>query len=91
MDTPSNLPIFLLGVWLVLLVIGAPFGLMGTGMTFEGGYTLSAYLFVITIWSYPALIVVAFVSFFLRGRHPALLWLPAVPLFLLGLSAWFNW
>jgi len=75
-------------IWLVLLVIGAPFALMGTGMAFEGGYTRSAYMFVVTVWSYPVFIVI---SFCLRNRHPVLLCLPAVPIMLLLLSAWFNW
>ncbi len=71
-------------IWLVILVLGAPFGLMLTGMAFEGGYTASAYLSVATVWSYPVFIVI---SFLLRNRHRSLLFLPAIPLLLIALES----
>src|ERR1700722_9124853 len=51
--------------------------LMGTGMAFEAGYTFDAYLFVVQVWMYPALVGVAYLF---RRRKPALIWLPMLPL-----------
>jgi hypothetical protein len=48
---------------------------MGTGMAFEGGYTMDAYLFVFAAWTYPVLVGVAYVF---RRRKPVLVWLPAL-------------
>ena len=71
---------FMLTVWVILLVLGAPIALMGTGMAFEGGPTVDAYMFLIAAWSYPPLVAAAF---FCRRRNPALVWLPLFTLLLL--------
>jgi hypothetical protein len=63
----------MLTIWCILLVLGAFPALMGTGMAFEGGYTLDAYLGLVAIWSYPPLVALAY---FFRRRRPALVWLP---------------
>jgi hypothetical protein len=68
----------MLTVWFVILVPWFPFfTLMGTGMAFEGGSTLNAYLFVLQVWAYPILVAL---TYYLRRRRPALVWLPALPL-----------
>jgi hypothetical protein len=77
----------MLTVWGALLVIGAPIGIMGSGMAFDGGETPGAYLFVTTIWSFPVLVGIAF---FLRKRNPSLVALPAIPLAILLLTAMFS-
>jgi hypothetical protein len=64
----------MLTIWSVILVPWLPvFTLMGTGMAFEGGYTLEAYLFVVAAWTYPALVAIAF---FFRRRNPLFVYLP---------------
>ncbi len=51
----------MLTIWCVILVPWVPiFSVMGTGMAFEGGYTLGAYLFVVMAWAYPILVGVAY-------------------------------
>ena len=60
-------------IWLILLALGAPFGLMVSAMAFEGDSTLDTYLWLIAVWSYPLLIAIAF---FYRRRKSALVWLP---------------
>jgi hypothetical protein len=69
----------MLVVWLILLVLGALPALMGTGMAFEGGHTLDAYLALFSIWSYPPLVGLAY---FFRRRKPALIWLPLLTILL---------
>ena len=71
--------VFVLVLWCILLVLGALPALMGTGMAFEGGHTLDAYLFLIATWSYPPLVAIAF---FYRRRKPVLVWLPVLTVFL---------
>lgn len=56
----SDLVTVMLTIWSILLVLGAPIALMGTGMAFEGGHTLDAYLFLIATWSYPLLVAATF-------------------------------
>ena len=66
----------MLTVWLVILIPWVPFfTVMGTGMAFEGGYTLGAYLFVFQVWAYPALVGLAY---YFRRRKPGLVWPPAL-------------
>lgn len=66
----------LLAIWFVVLVPWIPvFTLMGTGMAFEPGYTLDAYLFVFMAWAYPVLV---FIAYLFRRRRPGLVWLPAL-------------
>jgi len=77
-----------LTIWCILLVLGAPWALMGTGMAFEGGPTFSFYLFISTVWSYPVLLGV---SFLFRRRKPILIWLPAIPVLVSVASILFNW
>jgi hypothetical protein len=68
----------MLTIWCLILVPWLPFfTLMGTGIAFEGGDTLGAYLFVVMVWTYPALVGVAL---FFRRRQPKLIWLPMLPL-----------
>jgi hypothetical protein len=55
----TNTVMFVLVVWVILLVLGAPFALMLTGMAFEGGHTLDAYLSLAAVWSYPPLVAIA--------------------------------
>jgi hypothetical protein len=67
-----------LTLWLVILVPWVPaFTLIGTGMAFEGGYTVDAFLFVIGAWAYPILVAVAY---YLRRRKPQLVYLPILTL-----------
>jgi hypothetical protein len=67
-----------LTVWVAILVPWVPFfTLMGTGMAFEGGYTIGAYLAVFQFWAYPILVGV---SYYFRRRKPVLVWLPALVL-----------
>jgi hypothetical protein len=74
----------MLTIWCIILVPWLPFCIMGTGMAFEGGYTLGAYVSVVTFWMYPALLGVAY---FFRRRKPELIWLPVLTLIpLLGSS-----
>ena len=73
---PPPLPrvvLVMLIIWCILLVLGALPGLMLTGMAFEGGDTLDAYLSVIAVWSYPPLVAIAFIF---RRRKPRLVYLP---------------
>ena len=73
-----------LTIWCVVLVPWIPFfTLMGTGMAFEGGYTLAAWLFVFVVWAYPVFVGVAW---FFRRRRPALVWLPALILVPVGIE-----
>jgi hypothetical protein len=79
----------LLIIWLLLLVVAMPIGLMGVGMAGEGtGYNFSAYLYVITVLSYPAFLALAF---FLRRKAPWLVLLPAIPVIVMALSIRYNW
>jgi len=78
----------MLTIWSILLVLGIPFGLMGTGMAFEGGYTFGAYFFIVTTWSYPVLVAMAVLF---RRKKPRLIWLPALPLLVMALSYFSNW
>jgi hypothetical protein len=44
----------MLGIYFVILIPWIPFlTLMGTGMAFEGGNTLDAYVSVATVWAFP--------------------------------------
>ena len=66
----------MLTVWFIVLVPWVPFlSVMGSGMAFEGGDTLAAYLFVVMAWAYPVLVCVAY---YFRRRRPVLVWLPAL-------------
>jgi len=79
----------LLTIWTILLVIGGRFALMGIGMAGEGpGYNSSAYLFIVTVLSYPAFLALAFL---LRRKAPWLCLLPAVPVIVMVLAVHFNW
>lgn len=72
-----------LSVWIILLVLGAPLALMGTGMAFEGGHTLDAYLGLLAAWSYPPLVAVAY---FYRRRRPWLVCLPLLTVLLFAVE-----
>ena len=70
----------MLSIWCVILVPWVLLGLVGTGMAYEGGYTLDAYLGIATIWVYPPLVGAVY---FCRRRKPEFIWLPlltAIPL-----------
>src|ERR1700721_923043 len=69
----------MLVVWCILLVLGAPFALMMTGMAFEGGHTLDAYLSLVAVWTYPPTVAIAFCC---RHKKPALIWLPLLTILL---------
>jgi hypothetical protein len=77
----------MLAIWCILLVLGALPALMVTGMAFEGGHTLDAYLSLVAVWSYPPLVAVAY---FYRRRKPLLVCLPllTVVLFIVEQIAW---
>ena len=70
----------LLIVWSILFVVGTFPALMLTGMAFEGGHTLDAYVSLVAVWSYPPLVGIAF---YFRRRKPALVWLPLMTMLLL--------
>jgi len=70
---------FMLVVWCILLVLGAFPALLMTGMAFEGGHTLDAYLSLVAVWSYPPLVAAAF---FCRRKKPAFVWLPLLTILL---------
>jgi hypothetical protein len=67
----------MLTIWCIILMPWFPFLTLTTGMAFDGGYTLAAYLSVVIVWTYPALVGVAY---FFRRRKPQLIWLPVLPL-----------
>jgi hypothetical protein len=73
----------MLTIWCVLLVLGSLPALMLTGMAFEGGHTLDAYLTLVAVWIYPPLVGLAF---FFRRSRPVLVCLP----FLSGLVLLIN-
>jgi hypothetical protein len=77
----------MLTIWCIILVAGSLSGLMLTGMAFEGGHTLDAYLALIAVWSYPVLVGLAF---FYRRRRPLFVWLPSLTgvLFLIEKIVW---
>ena len=73
---PEPLPLSVKGpllIWLVILPPWMLLALMGTGMAFEGGYTLDAYMTLVVVWVYPALVAAAW---FFRRKRPQLVWLP---------------
>ena len=68
----------MLGIYFVILIPWIPFfTLMGTGMAFDGGNTLDAYISVATVWAFPIFVAV---SYLFRRRKRGLIWLPAIPL-----------
>jgi hypothetical protein len=68
----------MLGIYFVILVPWIPFfTLMGTGMAFDGGNTLDAYVSVATFWAFPIFVAVGYLF---RRRKPGLIWLPTIPL-----------
>jgi hypothetical protein len=46
-----------------------------SGRAFDGGYTLEAYVFVISVWIYPITVAAAFLG---RTRAPLLVFTPLV-------------
>lgn len=68
----------MLGIWFLLLIPWLPFAGL-SGMAFDGGYTLQAYIFVWAVWTYPITLGIAFLS---RRKHPGLVWLPFLNLVL---------
>jgi hypothetical protein len=76
----ANTVVFMLVVWCILLVLGALPALMLTGMAFEGGHTLDAYLSLTAVWSYPPLVAIAFLC---RRKKPVLIWIPSLTILLL--------
>jgi hypothetical protein len=73
----------MLVVWCILMALGLIPGLMATGMAFEGGHTLDAYLGLAAIWSYPPLVAIAF---FFRRRKTVLIWLPLLTVLLFAVE-----
>ncbi len=78
----------LLTIWCILLVLGAPLGLLTSGMAFEGGYTFGAIYSVTIVWLYATLVGVAYAY---RRSKPALAWLPLIPVALILLSMATSW
>jgi hypothetical protein len=75
-STPNSTPVnVVLTFWLALLGLAALPGLMLTGMAFEGGHTLDAYLSLVAVWSYPLLVAIAC---FYRRRRPLCVGLPLI-------------
>jgi hypothetical protein len=56
---------------------------MGSGMAFDNGSNVAAYVPVAVFWAYPALVWVAY-SY--RRRRPRLIWLPVIPLIIVFVS-----
>lgn len=79
---PLKLPVRIaLIIWFLILGPWILVALMGSGMAFEGGGTLDAYLFIVVAWSYPPLVLIAW---FFRRRRPALVLAPLLTLVLLA-------
>jgi hypothetical protein len=71
----------MLAIWCLILVPWLPFiTLMGSGLAFDGGNDLGAYLFVLIAWAYPTLVLIAY---FFRRKKPGFIWLPILPLIVL--------
>lgn len=64
-------------VWCALLVPWFPFALL-SGMAFDGGPTIQAYLFAASVWTYPITVGIAAIF---RKRVPGLLMLPLLNVF----------
>jgi hypothetical protein len=64
----------LLIIWVVLLIPWLPFAGL-SGMAFDGGNTVEAWLFVLSTWFYGPAVLAAFK---LRTRYPAVVFLPIV-------------
>ena len=69
-------------IWAVLLVPWLPFAAL-SGMAFDGGPTLAAYLFVWGLLTYPVSLLIAWL---LRKKAPFLVFLPCVNVILFCLS-----
>jgi len=65
----------MLTVWIIILVPWFLFAIIGSGMAFEGGHPVDAYLFIAMAWSYPILVAVAFLA---RRKYPRFVWLPLI-------------
>jgi hypothetical protein len=74
----------LLVFWCVLLLPWLPFALM-SGMAFDAGYTMHAYVFFWSVWTYPVAIAIAA---FLRRRMQLLALLPCVNVVAFLISGW---
>jgi hypothetical protein len=72
----QNAETLLFGAWLLLLVPWIVVALL-SGMAFDGGPTLKAYLFVSSAWTYP--LAVGVVAIF-RKRAPLVTLLPCLNL-----------
>jgi hypothetical protein len=78
----------LLILWSVIAIPWNPiYTLMGTGIAFEGGPTLGAYLAVLVFWLYPIFLAVAWR---LRRRVPVVVLLPALPLGVVLAGIWID-
>jgi hypothetical protein len=58
--------------WIILIVPWVPFALLA-GMAFDSGPSFSAYLFVSCVWTYPIVVLIAFL---LKKRVPMIGFLP---------------
>lgn len=64
----------MLVVWCVLLIPWFPFAALA-GLTFDGGYTWSAYMFLWSNWTYPLTLAAAFAF---KRKAPLLVFLPVL-------------
>lgn len=72
-------------IWLLILGPWLTVALMATGMAFEGGYTLDAYLSLVSFWAYPVLVVTGWL---LGRKWPALVFLPLLTVVPFGVEHW---
>ena len=71
-DGFDRLAVVLRFVWVLLLLPWFFFAGL-SGMAFDGGYTLEAYVFVISVWTYPISVAAVFIG---RTRAPLLVFAP---------------
>ena len=63
----------LMALWLILLLPWLALFVPMSGMAFDAGPSLAAWLVAIGVWSYPPTIILAFI---LRRRRDGYAWLP---------------
>ena len=72
-DSQPTAVYVVLTIWCVLLAPWLLVALMGTGMALEGGETFEAWYFIVSMWSFPLFVAVAFLF---RRRRPLVVLLP---------------
>ena len=74
-------------LWLLLFLLWIPIAPLGA-MAFDGGYTIEAYVFVWSLWTYPLCLLVA-VHY--ERKMPGLMYLPFLNVFGTLIAGSFPW